>query len=189
MNFLLYFYFVFWIAQPFCCNRLIIHTKFQISAAQPPANRDSDRASWFQSTLFQPENVNGIIFFSFIYFFCSGKILTWVDGAVFVDGGQDAGKRTAGFLLNLVTGQQFKLLWSDCWKAIKLEGEVDVVGPVGRNAGWRYPDKRQSWVNLQSHADGLFSCLLTHECKNKYMGGCEEINSSNLSLKIWQRQC
>lgn len=37
-------------------------------------------------------------------------ILTRVDSAVVVDGGQDTGKWIARFVLNLVTGQQFELL-------------------------------------------------------------------------------
>lgn len=71
----------------------------------------------------------------------SSRVLTRVDGAVCVDGGQDAGQRAGGFLLNLVTGQQFKLLWRDWREAIKLEGEVDVVGPVEGNRRWWRPDK------------------------------------------------
>lgn len=63
-----------------------------------------------------------------------GRVLTGVDGAVRVDGGQDAGQRAGGFLLNLVTGQQFELLRRDWREAIKLEGEVDAVGPVGGNS-------------------------------------------------------
>ena len=37
-------------------------------------------------------------------------ILTGVDSAVFADGGQDAGKWKAGFLLHIVADEQFQLL-------------------------------------------------------------------------------
>lgn len=74
----------------------------------------------------------------FFFFF-----LTGVHGAVSVDGGQDSGKWTRSFLLDLVAGQQFELLRRDWWKAVELEGEVDVFGPIGAADRRRCSGRRQ----------------------------------------------
>lgn len=62
------------------------------------------------------------------------QILTGVHGAVSVDGGQDAGKWIRTSELDRVPGQEFELLRCDWRESIKLEGEVNVVGPVSADA-------------------------------------------------------
>lgn len=86
------------------------------------------------------------------------RILTSVDSAVVVDRGQHTGKWIANFLLNLVTGQQFELLRCDRWKAIELEGEVDVVGPIGTDTRCWDSVKRWDLCKYSENNNRILQC-------------------------------
>lgn len=99
-----------------------------------------------------------------LFIFLQGRILTSVDSAVFVDRGQHTGKWIANFLLNLVTGQQFELLRCDRWKAIELEGEVDVVGPIGTDTRCWDSVKRREFCKYSENNNCISQCHIWKQC-------------------------